>query len=231
MNNIKKYLTILFLFISLSNIMAQEFEDSLRIEENMLLNPLPKYDYIVSTNPFIMLWGCVPFSSEFRVMNEIRTGPRTSVNIGGAYLSKGVFLWIAEHMNQSLYGTTYALRGYRAQVMYKFYFSKWALPPEGLYICPYFSLAEAKFSYQQTKILKDYYQIRQLNYNLIMGYQFKFMNRFTSDIFFGFGYKDNTWVEHQTTSNFQPVPNDDLPMIYNSHFKFVLGLNVGFIVN
>jgi len=231
MNRKITYLAFFFLFVPFLNGMTQEFEDSLRIEENMQHIPIPKYDYIVSTNPFIMLWGCVPFSSEFRVMNEIRTGPKTSINIGGAYLSKGIILNIIEGTNQSLYGTTYALRGYRVQAMYKFYISRWDRPPEGLYIGPYFSLAEAKFSYQQTKILKDYYQIRQINYNLIMGYQFTFMNRFTSDAFFGFGYKENTWVEHQTTSNFQPMPNDDLPMVYNSHFKFVLGLNIGFIVN
>jgi len=226
-----KYLHIIILLSLISTYAyTQDLKDSLFLGKCIRKNRISQFDYIVSTNPLIMLWGSVPLSSEYRIMSEIRTGNKTSVNIGGAYLGKGLFFHMQDKAYNSIAVSSFALRGYRVQVMYKFYLSDWDTPPDGVYIGPYFSLAEAKLSYRQGRIANDYTLIRQRNYSFVLGYQYEAFNGFCWDMFVGIGYKDNEWIEYPTTNRFVSIPQSDMPEFYNSHIKYVIGLNIGYLV-
>lgn len=221
MNIIFFHILLLFLY---QNCMAQ-LNDSIPKAPYKILCPL-KYSSVTKSNPFTLLWGPIPLTSELRVIEEVITSGKQSLQIGVSYLNKSLLLWTFEDSIYQKGQPHLKFSGYRLQVSYKLYLSKRKPAPKGLYISPHISFSSVKISYKHGNILTNYIQGDHFNTNLLFGYQLIARNGITFDFFSGPGYKKNTWEEHKTNTNISTI-NIFNNSLYNSHLKFTLGFNAG----
>jgi len=189
----------------------------------------PKHTFfkdIIKTNLLPAFWGPIPFSSEYRLITELHTGKKQSIQIGGSYLGKSLLLLLFEDSLQKQGIQKIIIRGYRFQCAYKFYLSAADYTYKRWYLAPYISYSSAKISDRQAQINFDYLQITHFNINILLGYQKIFNDFIVLDVFTGLGYKNNTWDDHKTKTNYSSINIDELG-IYSSNFKFTLGFNIG----
>ena len=198
-----------------------------------------KVDYVVKTNPFAMLWGTVPLSAEYRLLVEVVAKRNQSAVFGGSYLGRSplISLLIDEDSisNQVGYQYKIAVSGFRFQAAYRFYINPMtqfiigkeaAVAPNGFYISPHFSYAEAKISERFSRNF-NYLNISQLNVNLLGGYQYLYEDFLVLDVFAGLGYKKNTWLEVSPTGRRFVTPFDGEDNFYTSDVKISLGFALG----
>ena len=88
----KKILLLLFLIIVFDSF-SFTLNDSLKIR----LNSFQPHHITIKTNPLTVLWGCIPFTSEFKLISEFTILPHQSIQIGFSYLGKGWPLLIAQN--------------------------------------------------------------------------------------------------------------------------------------
>jgi hypothetical protein len=197
-------------------------KDSLKIRP---LSPQP-VSYIIKTNPLPIIWGSVPFTSEFRVLQEIPVALFQSSQIGFSYIGKSVVLAMQENAIRQNNEPRIKVRGFRIQYAHRFYYKRNSYAPEGAYIGPLISYTTAKFGTRYSQQFDHYVRAEHFNTNMMLGYQAVSDDGFTLDAFIGAGYKKNTWQYHRS-HNTTVIDLSDIPY-YSSSFKFSCGFNIGF---
>ena len=221
---------IIFVFISFfaSNSYAQKLDSSLLIKHKGFDKQKYKFTTVTKTNPYTPLWGPIPYTSEYRIIEEIATSYRQSVQFGVSYLNQSLLLLANADSFYQPNQPHLIFRGYRMQASYKFYLLKNMPAPYGIYVSPHISYSTVKISYKQIKIKENYVQVKHLNMNILIGYQLILKKGFSMDAFTGLGYKNNVWEDHDNNTTYTKInlAND---MVYkpNSNFKFTLGFNIG----
>lgn len=214
----KIFYFILFLFIS----PPSEAQDSLYVHRPIHISPI----YTVKTNPFAVFLGPFAYTSEYRIVLENKTAQKQSIQLGLSCLGKNSVLKSLEQ-EDSLFqanSLTYAVRGFRLQLSYRFFLEENAL--EGFYFSPHVSYSKVNIYLKQNNTINKNSYIKgiYLNYAGMFGYQFV-ANNIAFDMFIGFGYRENAWSE---TYNNTTSPRDDLkPYLFKENFKMYLGFNAG----
>jgi hypothetical protein len=188
------------------------------------------YSTAVKTNPFVLLWGSMLFTTEFRYIKEVATAPKQSLLFGFSYMGKSPLVdTIVMNSGGPFYPVIW-IKGFRMQFMYKMYFSKHNEAPIGWYTGPYYSYSTAKYSMRNYQLKGTYIQGTQWHLSWVIGQQKLLGEHFCYDLFAGLGYKENSWEKHTISK----INNLDISQFtsgwyYNSHFKFCGGLNFGYI--
>jgi hypothetical protein len=95
-----------------------------------------------------------------------------------------------------------------------------------LYLAPYISWSSAKISDAHSLSVNEYIKATYQNACLKTGYQFV-KGQFVFDTYFGIGYKENVWSEHQNQT-FQILDNKDFEP-FKGKLKVLVGFNAGVI--
>lgn len=207
-------------------------------------SPLPysphKVRTVIKGNPFSILAGVIPFTSEYRLIAEYAVSKNQATQIGFSYLGKSPFLALIESGNNignNGFDQKLKVRGYRIQASHKFYLSQFGdrynksnyLAPQGFYISPLISYSSAKIYMQYFQVYDVWIRATHFNANLLVGGQM-FLGKVVIDIFTGIGYKENEWSERlsQTQINYLNLDELGLPPSYSGNFKFSLGFNIGY---
>src|SRR5207302_5882591 len=101
---------------------------------------------VIKTNPFMTVWGILPFTSEYRFVKEVATAKKQSLLFGFSILTPSPVVRFAVNAGRGPYHPVVWIRGYRLQFMYKMYFTRKAEAPIGWYTGPYYSYSSAKYS-------------------------------------------------------------------------------------
>jgi hypothetical protein len=189
-----------------------------------------RYNTVVKTNPFVLLWGSMLFTSEFRYMKEVATAPKQSLQFSFSYLGKSPLVDTIIANTGGPYYPVVWIKGFRMQFMYKMYFSRANDAPLGWYTGPYYSYATAKYSMRNLQLKGTYIQGTQWHTSWVIGRQKLLGDHLAYDVFLGLGYKQNTWERH----TLKGISNLDISQFtdgwyYNSNFKVCAGLNLGYI--
>jgi hypothetical protein len=231
----KKVLFFMIILIILPQLlMGQEEEE--KVNKKPFFPQL--YSNILKTNPLPILWGPIPFTSEFRFVNEIVVAPQQSSQIGISYLGKSPLLKMFEDLLNPGGGAQpdILIRGFRFQFTHKIYLNKILnfyeddenilYAPEGFFVGPMFSYSTARFTNQYLNQHNIYSRTTHWNLNFIVGYQHILPGGVTMEAFTGVGYKENRRFEHIPPQNLR-IDTDDLGGHYNSNMKIILGFNFG----
>lgn len=183
---------------------------------------------VLKTGAFCSLWGSIPLTSEYRLVYEIPTSSQSSAQIGISYLGKNFWLWpmMDTILQANPQASQITVNGFRFQMAFKYYFVKGQLAPEGLYIGPFLSYSMATVGTTYSNLYQSYLKAVFMNANLILGYQYIYLDNIAFDFYVGLGYKQNSLVEYQSG---QLIKRYDLSeyQIFPTPVKVVMGLNVG----
>ncbi|MBL4652602.1 MAG: hypothetical protein JKY53_07015 [Flavobacteriales bacterium] len=228
-----KFFILVVLFFAYSYAKAQEEESSHPYSPH-------KVRTVIKGNPFSMLVGVIPLTSEFRLITEYAVSKNQSTQIGFSYLGKSPFLAIIEsgnNINNNGFDQKLKVQGYRVQASHKFYFSQFGdnfnnsdfLAPQGFYVSPHISYSTAKIYMQYFQVYDIWIRATQFNANILIGGQL-FLGKVAIDMFTGLGYKKNEWVERYSQTQITIIDPLDLglPPTYNGSLKFSLGFNIGY---
>lgn len=180
--------------------------------------------HVIKTNPLPILWASIPFTSEFRYVQEVPIARYQSLQLGFSYIGKSVILTLIENASRHKNEPRVVVSGFRIQFSHRYYFTELEYAPVGFYIGPHISYSTAKFSTRYGMIFNNYLQGTHYNINLIGGVQL-LADDFTVDVFGGLGYKKNTWVSHSANNVISMDLTDS--RLYNSPVKITLGFNIG----
>lgn len=178
--------------------------------------------FVLKTNPLALLWGCVPYMSEFRMVGEMTNGLRQSGQIGISLLAKSPFLTIIEGASRNGSQLSFDASGIRIQGSYKFYFKKYTAPV-GWYFSPHASFAYATIT-ERINMNTLTYNATRFNVNLLLGHQYIRRNGFALDWFFGFGRKSDSW---SASAKAVYTPLRDINY-FGKKINFVLGISIGY---
>lgn len=218
----RKYLLILFIFIyNVNFLIAQENRDKIYNEyykENLA-------NTIIKTNPFTILNGPIIYTSEYRLAVEKVTFKKQSFQFDVSILGKGPVLRSLERTdtNFTQNHTKLNVFGYRLQFSYKIYFSKKTF--KGFYVAPHYSYSSVKFRDSNQPQKDTFIQAIYINYAIKGGYQFIINRTIALDLFFGYGYKENSWYE--VRNNNYKNSDETNAYIFPEPIKIYLGLNIG----
>jgi hypothetical protein len=179
---------------------------------------------ILKTNPLSMLQGQIILTGEYKLVYEFTTGQHQSLQIGGAYIGKNLLVLLGD-TSYGISSNALGINGYRFQAAYKLFITKKYNAPVGIYVGPFASYTSVTMSYKQTSSITDYVYLNYFNINAMIGGQIV-TGKFAIDGYLGFGYKYNTFSDNVTNRNYQMFAKDQFYFI-DSHFKFLLGLNLG----
>lgn len=151
---------------------------------------------VIKTNPLAALGGpfwvlIVPVTGEYRLMYEIKTTAKQSAMIGASYLGPSLLLNLDQITSDSASIEGINTSGFKLQAMYKFYLSRDIEAPEGLYIGPHISYAQASIVSNANEM--DKVQAVKMNFNGIIGYQLISSGGFALDLYAGLGFKTLNW--------------------------------------
>lgn len=183
-----------------------------------------KHSTLYKTNPFTIFWGPIPYTSEYRILEEFRLNLNQTFTVGASYLGLSPFIAMSANAHRGNGQPKIIVQGLRFQAAYKYYFEEGCFAPEGYYMGSMFSYSSAMLTYQQANVFQNYLKMHYLNVTFITGRQYFFGN-VAFDMFIGMGYKNNTYEEHYTT-NYKYFDPRDFPLL-KTHFKFVAGMNIG----
>lgn len=146
--------------------------------------------FTIKTNPLSAIGGplyvaFIPITGEYKVLFEVKTFKKQSVETGFGYLGPSLLINLDELTDQdSVSGVKTS--GYRLQLMYKFFITQ-DEAPRGFYVGPHISYATAKIANKDNS--EDEFRASKLNMNIILGYQLITQGGFTLNIYSGFGFK------------------------------------------
>jgi hypothetical protein len=221
-------LGITFLFAS-HTILAQDFASS------------PVKKNIIKLAPLGFIHGQMPFTVESRIGYERVISNKSSLAAAYSYLGTNYpFSFIGSAALSatlttaiSLYGkpgkvgivwaeTDIKATGYRYQFQYKYYLSKKHLAPQGFYLSPHYSYAQADYDVDM-KDMEIAFKVlaKNRNYNVLFGWQKILGRHFVIDVFTGLGYRNNSKIIYDDQNNFLHR------MSKGSSTKISSGLNIG----
>lgn len=187
MKNLKFLLiAVLVMFISDHSVFAQKTESE------------KDFRFTVKTNPLSALGGpfwivIVPITGEYKALFEARVSNKSSFQIGAGYLGPSVLLNLDELTKDESEGEVSGIKtnGFRVQAMYKIFLSRDLKAPEGFYVGPHASFANAKIKDKVNEV--NNINATKLNLNGVFGYQLITSGGFTLDIFTGIGFVSRKW--------------------------------------
>ena len=217
------FLVLFFLFLFHHEGLAQ---DSLVLR----FNYPQKIHAIIKFNPIPILWGPLLYTGEYRLLSEFTTSKRQSTQIGVGYLGKSLIYKLMED-SLGIFGSQKTIiKGFRIQASHRFFPSRKRYSPQGFYISPHISYAFAKLTTPYFQANNIYIGESNFNINMLAGVQFFIARTVSVDFFAGFGYKNlKFWQQVETKPRVYFDPFDGQKSLYNSHFKFNLGMNFGIV--
>jgi len=202
-------------------------QDSARVggkpDKHKFVNPQPT-SIVVKLNPFLILWGSIPYTAEYRLVMEFTTSAKQATQIGVSYIDKSPLLQILLDSGES---KNYIMRGGRFELSHRFYINrKDRYAPKGFFVSPHISYASARLSDKYLNSIDYYLRITQFNISVLAGYQWLLSDKFAINIFSGWGYKNN-YVEEHYAQQTVIIDSDEFWPNFNSPIKFTLGLYFG----
>jgi len=225
---IARLVTVVVLTILCGNSFGQHKDHQKHVNDSIAIRKIGesamKHTSVFKTNPFAILWSTIPYTSEYRLMEEFRINLYHTLTIGASYMGLSPLMSLTINSNRGNGQPKAIAKGYRFQAAYKYYPSKKKFAPDGVYLGSMISYSSAMFTYQQANVFQNYLKVHYFNIDFITGRQF-FIRNFALDMFFGMGYKSNAIEEHYTTNYkfFDPKNFISKP----EHFKLVMGINFG----
>ena len=186
-----------------------------------------KVNTVIKSNPAAIIWGVIPFTAEYRYLEELTVGLRQSTQFGVSYLGKSIVLKILEDSLRKYRNYHFMVHGFRLQVAHRFYLSKKYFSPRGYYVSPQISYATARFTTSYYNQYNMYVQGTHFNLNILGGYQAFLSKRLILDMFAGIGYKKNHWEKHLAQTQIAPVDLSKFPQPYHWDVKITFGFNLG----
>jgi hypothetical protein len=145
----------------------------------------------IKTNPLSALGGpfwvvVVPVTGEYKVLFEMKTTEKTSLQFGASYIGPSLLLNLDDLTNDNQEVSGIKTSGFKVQGMFKYFLSRDLAAPEGFYIGPHASFATAKIKSVDEPL--DFVTGTKVNVNGVIGYQMITSGGFTLDIFTGLGF-------------------------------------------
>ncbi|HHZ66178.1 MAG TPA: hypothetical protein EYN38_03575 [Flavobacteriales bacterium] len=224
-----KYLILLLL---VTNIVSMPLRGYCQIEEGAavvqekpkFVNP-QKVSSVLKMNPFLILWGSIPYSAEYRLVVEFTTSAHQSTQIGVSYIDKSPLLQLFADSSGDI--QQLIIKGGRFELSHRFYINdvgKYA--PQGFFFSPHISYASAKLSTKYANQLGYYLRVTQFNINALAGFQWLLGGKFAINIYSGWGYKINKLEEHAPQQTIV-LDGEDLFPNFSTPIKFTLGVYFG----
>ncbi len=182
---------------------------------------------VTKTNPLAMLWGPIPLTSEFKILQEFTTHPFQSLQVGFSVLRKSPFLLLFEDTLTAGTNDHYVVKGWRFQIAKRYYMQSTYYSPYGIYISPSFSISSAKISTELA--LRSGYFLKATHYNasILVGAQPILFDLIAVDVFGGLGIQDKIWQEHNVQQGIvKPLNLRDLGMM-DWPVKITAGFSIG----
>lgn len=170
------------------------------------------FRFTIKTNPLSALGGpfwllVVPLTGEYKVLFEAAVSEKSSIQFGAGYLGPSVFLNLDDLTSSEGDGDEVSgikTSGFRVQGMYKFFLSRNLKAPNGFYVGPHVSYANAQLVSKDNS--NDYIKATKININGVFGYQLITAGGFTLDIYTGLGFVSRNWDTSEEGTNW----TDDL---------------------
>lgn len=158
MNFIRFIFFTCFLLVSFST-KAENITDTIRLKEIEKPKKIyPKQPILIKTNPFAILWGPIPLTSEYKLIVEVPSSRYQSVQVGISIFRKSPVIGIMEMQTNSQYDPKLIISGFRLQAANKFYWiRKKFASPFGFFIAPHVSYSNARISIGKSRSLKNAY--------------------------------------------------------------------------
>jgi hypothetical protein len=219
---------------------AVSIDTTVPLQTKEILNQKHKALTVYKTNPFALLWGSIPFTSEFRLVREDVIAPQQSLQIGLSYLTKGPLIRLLEDAIKAnnpggLGNYKIVFNGFRFQASYKWYlndlfnniFNTDTHAPQGIYLAPHLSYSQAKFSLKLLAARQIYIDMIHFNTGLLWGIQLASRKGLAIDMYSGMGYRRNVWFEQNGPFNRQQIDLSNFGILLNGNFKFYAACNIG----
>ena len=139
-----KALIIFVLLLIAQNLSAQYRSYEPNSDQNGIQPGYYKYS-MLKTNPFPVLYGHIPMTSEYRLIYETAFAPRHSINIGAAYMGKNIIIPDAISSDYISDPAEISAEGYRLILNYRFIYNRNDIAPSGMYLGPEISYAKMEF--------------------------------------------------------------------------------------
>ncbi|GAA4002817.1 hypothetical protein GCM10022408_12860 [Hymenobacter fastidiosus] len=188
--------------------------------------------------PLGWVHGQLPFSTESRISYEQVLGGRSSLGVSGSYLGTNYpFSFIGSFALSTAISSAITLsghpaavwtdakvrtRGYRYQLQYRYYLTRKRQAPEGLYLGPNVSYAQADYRVSFPDFNTSFLITQKnTNYNLLIGYQTVLGRHLVIDVFTGLDRRDkDTRIYDRNGSHLTTMPK-------GTKAKISSGLNLG----
>lgn len=203
---------------------AQSSQDSLAKDSTRMESP-QRVRSVTKTNPFPMLWGPVPLTSEFRIVQEFTTHPYQSMQFGFSILRKSPIIALIEDTFQN--NDRYIIKGWRFQIAKRYYNKSKLYSPYGFYFSPSFSYSTASITSRNARAIGYYITGTHYNASLLVGAQPIIFEAVAIDLFFGLGYQNKIWKEYyQSRGIIKDIDPRDLGLL-DLPVKLTAGFNIG----
>jgi len=215
----KKIILVIFvLFAFMANTFSQI--------EDFDYKPENTFGSIVKISPLSFYWGSVPLTGEYGLGLEYKAGIKSSIELKGAYVTKGILYLLIESELYEPNEPRLTMNGFRFQFDYRYYPTKKGAF-KGLFVAPLFSYTTVNFSDEISKQSGYYLKVNHFEYALIAGYQFIF-GRFAMEAYAGIKYRDIHWVEN-SYSGVSTISLDELGDFYylNQPILPMIGISLG----
>ena len=205
---------LLFLMTPLNSIAQGNHEFDFSKYEQQTLN-------VLKTSPFTLLISQIPITGSIRLMYERVLGLKQSTVIGASYVFPNLlFRQLATEIYDT-FGVNISAHGFRAQIGYRYYLTG-KNAPNGLFVGPHISANIVKVNYKE--IPDIWTNIYYLNANALFGFQWLIKGKVGFDIYTGFGYRQNFFIDFEEGED--PKRTDFPDNLRN--FKFTLATNIAF---
>lgn len=155
------------------------------------------YKFTIKTNPLSALGGpfwvvVIPVTGEYKAIFEMALSKKASLQVGAGYLGPSLLINLDELTSTEGSVSGIKTNGFRVQGMFKYFLSRDLNAPEGFYIGPHVSYAEATLKSKDDAA--DNLKGDKLNVNGVIGYQLITSGGFTLDIYTGLGFVSRNWT-------------------------------------
>lgn len=191
---------------------------------------------LIKIAPLGWIHGQLPFSVESRIGYERVVSPSSSVGasysylgtnypfnfIGSVALSAAISSAFTAAGRPAILWTATRIRttGHRYQLQYRYYPGR-RQAPEGLYLAPSFSHAEAQYdiSLKEEPDIAVGIKAKRQSYNVLVGFQEVVGKHFVVDVFGGLGYRRNTTELYAKDGTFLRTMPRGVKLKLNSGFN------------
>jgi hypothetical protein len=154
------------------------------------------YKFTIKTNPLSALGGpfwviVVPVTGEYKVFFEAAVSNKSSIQIGAGLLGPSVLVNLDDLSSEEGGISGIKTSGFRFQGFYKIFLSRDLNAPEGFYIGPHVSYANATIKNKDNP--DDKLVGNKLNIHGVIGYQLITSGGFTLDVYTGMGMVNRKW--------------------------------------